>query len=95
MSKGDKVIAQIFQRSLIPTFVIDDNHLITHWNSACERLTGITADKMIGTKKQWLAFYPEEKPVMADLIVDEASKEVSFAKINPWQMCRNTSFSVQ
>lgn len=33
-------------------------------------------DKMIGTKKQWLAFYKKEKPVMADHIVGRAPREV-------------------
>ncbi len=70
------MIAQILQKSLIPTFAIDHNHIITHWNIACERLTGIAASTIIGTRKQWLAFYMEEKPVMVDLIVDNASKEI-------------------
>ncbi len=70
------MIAQILLGSLIPTFVIDDNHVITHWNIACERLTGVTASEMIGTRKQWLAFYSEEKPVMADLIISQASKAI-------------------
>jgi len=60
---------------LIPTFVIDHNHRVTHWNIACERLTGIAAASIIGTRKQWQAFYLEEKPVLADLIVEQASKE--------------------
>jgi PAS domain S-box-containing protein len=74
--EGEYVITQILQGSLIPTFVIDNNHIITHWNNACERLTGFTAGEMIGTEKQWCAFYSEEKPVMADLIVDKVSEEV-------------------
>ncbi|MFT5701512.1 MAG: PAS domain S-box-containing protein [Desulforhopalus sp.] len=69
-------MAQILQESLIPTFVIDNNHIITHWNKACERLTGLAAGQMIGTDKQWRAFYPEESPVMADLIVDKVPNEV-------------------
>lgn len=69
------MITQIFQRSLIPTFVIDKNHIITHWNLACERLTGRAAAEMVGTGKQWQAFYLKEQPVMVDLIVDGASKE--------------------
>ncbi|MCP3888918.1 MAG: PAS domain S-box protein [Desulfobulbaceae bacterium] len=69
------MIAQILQGSLIPTFLIDHNHIITHWNIACERLTGVTASKMIGTRKQWLAFYSEEKPVMADLVVGQAPED--------------------
>ena len=69
------MIAQILQESLIPTFVIDNNHIITHWNKACERLTGLLAVEMIGTDKQWCAFYPKRKPVMADLVVDKVPKE--------------------
>ena len=51
ISEGEYVITQILQGSLIPTFVIDNNHIITYWNNACERLTGVTADDMIGTEK--------------------------------------------
>ena len=70
------MIAQILQKNLIPTFAIDQNHFVTHWNSACERMTGIAANTIIGTRKQWLAFYSKEKPVMADLIVDKATIEI-------------------
>lgn len=71
------MITQIFQNSLIPTFAIDNNHVVTHWNKACERLTGICAAEVIGTGKQWRPFYSEKKPVLADLIVDKASiKEI-------------------
>jgi diguanylate cyclase (GGDEF)-like protein/PAS domain S-box-containing protein len=54
----------------IATFVIDSDHHVVSWNRACEVLTGISAADMIGSKEQWRAFYPEERPVMADLIVD-------------------------
>ncbi len=70
------MIAQILQNILIPTFVIDHNHFVTHWNSACERLTGIAATTIVGTKKQWMAFYGHDQPVMADLIVDKASMAI-------------------
>ena len=76
ISESEKMIAQILQGILIPAFAIDNDHVITHWNSACEQLTGLAADEMIGTRKQWLAFYTKEKPVMADLIVGRASREV-------------------
>jgi PAS domain S-box-containing protein len=66
---------QIVRGSPIPTFVIDSRHIITHCNRAFENLTGIAAHELIGTRKQWLAFYPAQRPVMADLIVDNASAE--------------------
>lgn len=67
-------LSQIIQNTAIPTFVIDSNHTVTHWNKACENLTGCSANEMIGTKKAWSAFYDEERPVLADLIIEEASK---------------------
>lgn len=64
------MLLQILQGSSIPSFAIDNRHVITHWNNACENLTGLSANEMLGTKRQWLAFYPGERPVMADFVVD-------------------------
>jgi len=65
----------IIQKSSVPTFVIDNAHNITHWNRACENLTGISANEIIGTRNQWMAFYSAKRPSMADLIVENASGE--------------------
>ena len=73
--QGVRMVSQIIQDNPIPTFAIDANHVITHWNGACENLTGLPAGEMIGTKKHWMAFYPEQRPIMADLIIDHASEE--------------------
>jgi Na+/H+ antiporter NhaD/arsenite permease-like protein len=68
----DKFIDQIPE----PTFAIDKNHVITHWNKACEELTGIPAKQAIGTSNQWKPFYPSKRPSMADLILDYKPEEV-------------------
>ena len=65
-------LEQILNGSAVATFVIDRGHLVTHWNHACELLTGMPAAEIIGTRQQWRAFYTEQRPVMADLILDEA-----------------------
>ncbi|OGQ97907.1 MAG: hypothetical protein A2505_05250 [Deltaproteobacteria bacterium RIFOXYD12_FULL_55_16] len=65
-------LAQILQSSSIPAFVIDENHVITHWNKACAVMTGLTAGEMVGTRNQWQAFYLYQRPVMADLVLDAA-----------------------
>ncbi len=75
LQESERRLAQAVQGNSIPTFIIDDNHIITHWNKACESLTGFSSSEMLGTKKQWLAFYAEERPVMADFIVDGATEE--------------------
>jgi PAS domain S-box-containing protein len=68
-------ITQLVQAMAIPTFVIDSSHVVTHWNKACEKLTNISSVDVIGTCDAWKAFYPELRPVLADLVVDFTGKE--------------------
>ncbi|MDL1963258.1 MAG: response regulator [Deltaproteobacteria bacterium] len=75
LQESERRLKQAVQGNSIPTFIIDNNHIITHWNKACESLTGFSASEMVGTKKQWLVFYTEKRPVMADFIVDGAKEE--------------------
>jgi PAS domain S-box-containing protein len=65
-----KTIEGIIEGSPIPTFVIDKDHRVILWNLAFTEMSGYPGEKMIGTKKQWMPFYPEKRPVIADLIVD-------------------------
>ncbi len=74
--KKQDMLTQIINCSPIATFVIDPEHTIIHWNHACEIITGIPASEMIGSKKAWVAFYDQERPVMADLIIDGRLNEV-------------------
>jgi len=62
-------ISEFFDGCPVPLFVIDRHHVITHWNKACEYILGIPATQMVGTRKQWQAFYDHERPVLADFIV--------------------------
>lgn len=68
-------LSNILEGLTVPTFVIDSDHVTTHWNLACEKITGILAGEVIGTRQQWRAFYRSERPVLADLIVDEVLEE--------------------
>jgi len=70
-----EMLSKIINGSPIPAFVIDKGHKITHWNTAIASLSGINAPAIIGTDKQWQAFYAEKRPTMADLIVDGASAD--------------------
>lgn len=69
-------LLHIVEGLTIPTFVIDKNHIVTHWNQACAKITGVPAAEVIGTRQQWRAFYNSERPVMADLIVDKVIEEM-------------------
>jgi PAS domain S-box-containing protein len=75
LKKSEQVLSLIVQGSSIPTLVIDKHHVITHCNKAYEKFKGIPAEKMIGTRNQWMTFYSEPKPVMVDFIVDQAAEK--------------------
>ncbi len=72
---SEEVTAQIIDGSTIPTFVIDKKHIVTHWNKACERLTGHRAQDIVGTDLHWRPFRSKKRPILADLILDGISEE--------------------
>lgn len=65
-----KTIEGIIEGSPIPKFVINKEHKVILWNSACEELTGYSAAEMAGTDKHYMPFYSVKRPLIADLIVD-------------------------
>jgi PAS domain S-box-containing protein len=70
---AEEMLSKIIEGSPIPSFVINKQHKVTHWNTAIGSLTGASGQEIVGTDEQWRAFYTEKRPVMADLIVDGAS----------------------
>ena len=65
-------LTQIIESIPIPTFVLDNDHVVIHYNQAIENLSGIAYDEIFGTRDAWKAFYSAARPTMADLIVDGA-----------------------
>jgi two-component system NtrC family sensor kinase len=51
------LLRQIVDGAPVASFVIDRHHRVTHWNTACSRLTGHGAESMIGSTEPWRAFY--------------------------------------
>ncbi len=73
---GGLFLSQMFSSIPIPTFAIDRKHKVVHWNSALEKLTGLSAAEMVGTNHYWKAFYSSRKPVLADLVMGNAAQEL-------------------
>ncbi len=73
--KAEEMLTKIIDGSTIPSFVINVQHQVTHWNTAIEALTGIKKHDMLSTSDQWRTFYSKKRPSLADLIVDGASCE--------------------
>lgn len=63
-------LSEFFDGHPVATFAIDNEHVITQWNKACERLLGWSAHEMIGTSNHGLAFYGQSRLLLCDLIVD-------------------------
>jgi PAS domain S-box-containing protein len=69
-----EMVSEITNGSPIPTFVIDRQHIITHWNTAIQSLTGLRSQEMLGSDRHWQAFYLNKRSTMADFIVNGATE---------------------
>jgi PAS domain S-box-containing protein len=69
-AKSGIALSELLDGHPVATFVIDTDHVITHWNRACAQLLVRSTEEMIGTRQQGLAFYARDMPMLADLIVD-------------------------
>lgn len=72
---------RLMQHLVVPTFVLNANGQVMIWNNACERLTGIKAKELIGTKNHWQAFYQEPRECLADLVIKNRPEDL--AKLYP------------
>lgn len=63
-------LTQIVENIPIPTYVVDEHRQVTHWNRACEFLTGETADQMVGTRNYHMALYDDQPYSIVDLLLE-------------------------
>ncbi len=73
---SERKLQGIVHGSPIPQFVIDRDHKVISWNTALERASGVRTADVLGTSTQWKAFYPDERPVLADLLLDGAVEKI-------------------
>jgi len=66
------ITEKLIKFSAVPIFVLDKNHRVTNWNKACEKMTGLTAQRVVGTSDHWRPFYPSKRSCLADLVLDGA-----------------------
>ncbi|HEX5801809.1 MAG TPA: diguanylate cyclase [Azospira sp.] len=59
---------RLMQHLVVPTFVLDAERRVIIWNHACERLTGVQAGEVIGTRNHWCAFYDSPRYCLADIL---------------------------
>lgn len=84
LKEKEHLLSQIIDGCPVPMFVIDDDHKVTHWNRACEAIIGTKSSEIVGTKDQWKGFYPEPRPILADLVLDNKLTEITEYYSDRW-----------
>lgn len=57
--------------------VIDTDHNVSHWNTACEELTGVSRDEAVGNPIPSEAFYRgKPRPLLANLVLESREDEI-------------------
>jgi PAS domain S-box-containing protein len=77
LKESEARLYSVIHGSPVPQFVVGRDHRVILWNQALEKYSGVTAREVLGTDRQWMAFYPVKRPVLADLLVDGATGELS------------------
>jgi diguanylate cyclase (GGDEF)-like protein len=76
-ANSDRAFAhQLMEMLAIPVFVLDTSCRVMIWNRACERLTGVAAGEVIGTRDHWRSFFEEPQATLADLLIQERGGEI-------------------
>ncbi len=73
--ESERALSQIIEGSTIPTFVLNKAHIVTHWNIAMEKFTGVAANTIVGTSRPSTPFWGKERPTMADVILDQIGED--------------------
>jgi transcriptional regulator with PAS, ATPase and Fis domain len=69
------LIEGLLRNCAVAVFALDTHHRVIYWNMACEQLTGIAADEIMGTDRHWMAFYDHKRPCLSDLLLDGELEE--------------------
>lgn len=67
----------LLENTSTPLFVIDGNHRVIVWNRAIAEMTGMAASEMLGTDRQWQPFYPEKRPTLCDVVLDDKTEQMA------------------
>ncbi len=71
LTREKAIREELVNGSPIPTFVLNRDHRVVFWNRACVELTGVSGEEMTGSRDIWKPFYPDERPVLANLILSQ------------------------
>ena len=82
--RDEQRLISIIHGSPIPTFVLSRDHKIIYWNRALQALSNIKPSEILGTNQQWRAFYANQRPCLADLILDNKTGKIAELYSGKW-----------
>ncbi|MFC1533338.1 PAS domain-containing protein [Thermodesulfobacteriota bacterium] len=68
--ESKRYMDDIFDRYPLPTFVLDKNHRVIQWNRACQELSGIPLEEILG-KEIWEGFNINDQGSIADMVLED------------------------
>jgi len=68
--ESKKYIDTILSKFPFPTFVIDGEHRVIQWNPACQKMTGISPDQVIG-KQVPSSLWADNHGSVADMLIED------------------------
>ncbi|WP_438970192.1 diguanylate cyclase domain-containing protein [Methylophaga sp.] len=71
MQPSMALCVRLMEHLVTAAFVLDSEGQVIIWNKACEHLTGIPSEEIVGTKQHWQAFYEHERVCLADVILKQ------------------------
>ena len=76
-ARHDRAFAdRLLEMMAIPTFVLDTGCKVTIWNRACERLTGVPSNEVVGTSNHFRCFHETPRATLADLVIQKRTDEI-------------------
>ncbi len=73
--ESERALSQIIEGSTIPTFVLNKDHIVTYWNTAMAKITGASAETMVGTRWPSKQFWGTARSTLADVILDQIGED--------------------
>ncbi|UCB50053.1 MAG: PAS domain S-box protein [Deltaproteobacteria bacterium] len=70
LTESKKYVDDILARSPVPTFIINEDHQVIQWNRACQEMTGIGAEEILG-KEVWKGFSIDDQRSLADVLLED------------------------
>ncbi len=80
-NSGLALAHDLVRQLAVPAFLLDAQGKVALWNEACEKLTGVKAADVLGTKNHWRGFYPKERACLADVMLESGSNDAAYANL--------------